>query len=145
VDTGIGPRQTADEYVKKVVRMHKHLVSPANLFADDGDPADYQSLNIYLRDEDGELIAALLGGTFWGTLHIHWMWVEEARRNRGYAREMINRVLVEAKQRGCTSAWGNTWQTQGAYSLYDRLGAKVVWTQHFPQVGQALIWYQVDI
>jgi GNAT superfamily N-acetyltransferase len=135
----------ADEHVKKMVRLHKHQVSPPHLFAEDGDPADYESLNIYLRDEQGVLTGALLGGTFWRTLHVHWLWVEEARRNQGHAREMIHRALAEAKKRGCTSAWGNTWQTQGAYSLYDHLGAKIVWKQDFPQVGQSLIWYQVDL
>ena len=89
----------ADEYVKKMVRLHKHLVSPPDLFDKDGDILDHQALNIYLRDADGNLIGALLGGTYWGTLHVHWLWIEEAARNRGYAREMLNHALAEAKGR----------------------------------------------
>jgi GNAT superfamily N-acetyltransferase len=135
----------ADEYVKKMVRLHKFQVSPPGLFNENGEISDHRVLNIYLRDDAGNLTGALLGGTYWGTLHVHWLWVGEEWRNQGYARDMLNCAFAEAKRRGCSTAWGNTWQTQGAHSLYDHLGAKVVWRQEFPQVGQSLIWYQVDI
>ena len=114
------------------------------MFTDDGNPADFQGLNIYVRDEDDSLIGALLGSTQWKALHVHWLWVDEAQRHHGYAREMINRAMDEAKARGCLCAWGTVWQTQGAATLYDKLGAKLLWRQEYPVADHALLYYRYD-
>jgi GNAT superfamily N-acetyltransferase len=133
------------EQIRLLVRAHKLAVSPAGLFSPDGDMIDHRTLNIYLRDEVGKLIGALLGATYWGVLSIGSLWVDETYRHQGHAREMIKRAVEEARQRGCTMIYGNTWQTQGAYTLYDKLGAELVWRQDYPQAGQALLWYRVDL
>jgi GNAT superfamily N-acetyltransferase len=137
------PDREIEAQVKQQVRRHRFNHSPSDLFTPDGDPVDWQALNLYLHDE-GRLIGALLGSTQWKTLHVHWLWVDAAQRNRGYAREMINRALEEARRRGCVCAWGTVWQTQGASTLYDKLGAKLMWRQEFPVADHALLFYRYD-
>lgn len=134
----------ADGYVRDQVRSHMMVVSPPGMFDAHGDPADFRLLNVYLRADDGRLVGALLGATYWGVLHISLLWVDESTRGRGCARELLRQAVLEALRRDCDRAWGNTWQSQGAFSLYERLGARAVWRQEYPRCGQALIWYHLD-
>lgn len=125
------------------VRAHKHQTG-SEFFERDGSPKDYQDLNVCLRDNEHNLIGALTVATFFSAYSIKWLWVHENHRHQGYAREMLQRAIQVAKERGCTFAYGNTWEIQGAHTLYDRLGAKVIMRMtDFPK-GSALTWYRLD-
>jgi hypothetical protein len=38
-----------------------------------------QSLSIFLRNPEDNVIGGLLGETFWGWLYVEFMWIEESR------------------------------------------------------------------
>ena len=40
-------------------------------------------LNLFIRDAAGQVIAGLLGDTYWGWLAVNLLWVEAAWRGRG--------------------------------------------------------------
>ena len=131
------------KYVTEQVRAHKYETG-SEFFEADGDPKGYQDLNVYLRDTDSSLIGALTGATFFGAYAIRWLWVHDNYRHQGYAREMLKRGIQVAIKRGCTFAYGDTWETQGAHTLYDKLGAEVIMRmENFPQ-GSALTRYKID-
>jgi GNAT superfamily N-acetyltransferase len=131
--------------IRELIRAHKVAVSPPGVFNAAGGMIDERTLNVFARDDEGKLVGALLGATYWGVLSIGSLWVEEAARNQGHARTLLQHAIAEARTRGCTLIYGNTWETQGAYTLYDKLGAQLVWRQEYPKIGQTLLWYRVDL
>ncbi len=141
IDTELNPH--IEDHIKTQVRLHRFQHSPSGLFTEDGDPVDWQGLYIHLH-HDGHLIGSLLGSTQWQTLHVNWLWISEEYRHQGYARQIIDRAIIEAKRRGCLCAWGTVWQTQGAATFYDKLGARLVWRQDYPIPGHALLYYRYD-
>jgi GNAT superfamily N-acetyltransferase len=125
------------------IRSQRYQVA-SDFFEADGSAIGREGVTITLRDEADTLIGGLVGSTFFNGLHIDRLWVDEANRNNGYAREMIRQAVEVAKQRGCTFAWFDTWSVQGAYTLYEKLGAKVVMRMdNFPP-GSALLHYRLE-
>jgi ribosomal protein S18 acetylase RimI-like enzyme len=132
-----------EAHIAKAIRLHKHQSAP-DYFLEDGSPIDWQPVTITMRDAEGNLIGSLIGSSMFGGMHIHWLWVEEAHRHQGHARELLNRAITIGKQRGCTFAWLDTWSAQGAYTLYEKLGAKVIMRiDDFP-LGSSLLRYRLD-
>jgi DME family drug/metabolite transporter len=60
-------------------------------------------LAVFIRDGDGQVIAGLLGDTYWGWLSVNLLWVEAAWRGRGYGRALLRAAEQEAIQRGCAT------------------------------------------
>jgi GNAT superfamily N-acetyltransferase len=82
-------------------------------------------LRVFARNERGELIAGLLGETFWSWLHINILWVHEQHRHKGLGNQLMTRAEAEAIRRGCRHADVDTLDFQ-APDFYRRLGY-VVW------------------
>ena len=61
----------------------------------------YQKLTVMLRDADGSVAGGLLGGTYWGWLHVDILWVHERARGQGLGQRMLALAEAEARQRGC--------------------------------------------
>jgi GNAT superfamily N-acetyltransferase len=61
---------------------------------------ELQSLSIFLRNAEGNVIGGLLGETFWGWLNVEFMWVEEALRGQGYGKK-----LLATAERDADCAW----------------------------------------
>src|SRR5215510_1041935 len=51
---------------------------------------DARGLGFVIRDEAGRTIAVAAGYSWAGTSELKQMWVDEAYRGRGYARELLN-------------------------------------------------------
>ncbi len=129
--------------IKQMVRAYRMQIAPEGFFTAGGDPIDHQPLNVYLRSSDNELIAGLLSSIYFGCCHISWLWVHEAHRNQGLARQMFAQVLRAAQERGCNHAWGTVWERLGAHTLYEKLGASLMW-RHDLGEGRALLYYRLD-
>ncbi len=65
-------------------------------------------LRIFARSDTGELIGGLLGGTYWGWLHIDILWVREDYRHQRLGRQMMAQAEAEAIRRGCRHAHVDT-------------------------------------
>lgn len=57
--------------------------------------------NVIVRDENGRVMAGLLGITYWGWLAINTMWVHETVRGNGLGERMVRGAEAEAIRRGC--------------------------------------------
>ena len=79
-------------------------------------------LAIFLRDE-ARIVAGLAGETYCGWLFVKYLWVSDGLRGRGVGRELMAQAEARARDRGCHSAWLDTFSFQ-APGFYRKLGYK---------------------
>jgi len=80
-------------------------------------PDNHLLLNIVEYDENQNVIAGILGGTYWGWLHIDILWVDENFRSKKIGSRLLIAAENEAKKRGCHSVHVDTmsWQAPEFY------------------------------
>jgi ribosomal protein S18 acetylase RimI-like enzyme len=83
-------------------------------------PDNHELLNIVEYDADGNVIAGILGGTYWGWMHIDILWVDEKFRKQGIGSKLLQAAEDEAKRRGCHSVHVDTmsWQAPDFYKKH---------------------------
>ena len=81
------------------------------------EPDNHVLLNIVEYDENQNVIAGILGGTYWGWLHIDILWVDEKFRRKKIGSQLLIAAENEAKKRGCHSVHVDTmsWQAPEFY------------------------------
>ncbi len=84
----------------------------------------YENLTFLVRDAGGEIVGGLLGEVYWGWLHVDVLWVHERLRNDGFGRKLMDMAELEAAERGCHSAFLDTFSFQ-ALSFYLKLGYQI--------------------
>lgn len=85
---------------------------------------DFKPLNLVMRDEDGKVIAGLVGLTGWEWLYIKILWVKEDLRGQGLGRRLMERAESLAIERGCRGACLSSFDFQ-APEFYRRYGYEV--------------------
>jgi GNAT superfamily N-acetyltransferase len=93
-----------------------------------GAPMDWVPLAVVVRDGQGNLVGGLTGGTYWGWLHIGYLWITEDLRGRGHGTRILLEAEGEAVRRGCHRAHLDTHDFQAlpfylkhGYSVYGEL------------------------
>lgn len=83
-------------------------------------PENHLLLNIVEYDENKNVIAGILGGTYWGWLHIDILWVDENFRSKKIGSRLLIAAENEAKKRGCHSVHVDTmsWQAPEFYKKH---------------------------
>jgi GNAT superfamily N-acetyltransferase len=90
----------------------------------------WRRLAIFARD--GESIAAgLEGETYSGWLFIRYLWVSDGLRGQGIGRELMGAAERRAFERGCHSAWVDTFSFQ-APGFYRKLGYEAFGELDYP-------------
>ncbi|PSN11774.1 N-acetyltransferase [filamentous cyanobacterium CCT1] len=90
------------------------------------------TVNLFLRDEAGQVIGGLLGWWRWGWLYVDKLWVADAYRQRGYGSQLLQSAEAQAIGAGCTDAVLDTFSFQ-AEGFYERHGYGVYATlEGFP-------------
>ncbi len=77
-----------------------------------------------VNDEVGELVAGLFGRVSYSWLFIEFLWIAETERRRGLGSRMLRRAEEFALERGCHSAWLDTFSFQ-ARGFYEKHGYTV--------------------
>ncbi|MBP2621792.1 GNAT family N-acetyltransferase [Streptococcus panodentis] len=85
------------------------------------EPSDSQALDIYLEDEEGNLIAGMAAETFGNWLEIEYLYVQEGLRRQGIGSKIFNLAEKEARLRKCKYSFVDTYQFQ-APSFYKKHG-----------------------
>jgi len=97
---------------------------------------EYSDLALVARGDDGEVIAAALGETGRGWLHVSVVWVDERSRGERLGTQLVNAMEAEAIRRGCHSAYLDTFSYQ-ARPFYEKLGYEVFGTlENYPSGHQ---------
>jgi GNAT superfamily N-acetyltransferase len=86
---------------------------------------DGEWLAIFVRDEQGRIIAGICGNTWGGCLEIRQFWVEEARRKQGLGTRLLAAAEQEARQRGCQQILLMTFTFQSP-AFYAKHGFEVI-------------------
>ena len=106
--------------------------------------AESEPLNLYIEDEQGELMAGLVAETFGNWLEIEYLFVKEDLRGQGIGSQLLQQAESEAKKRNCRFAFVNTYQFQ-APAFYQKHGYQEVFTlKDYPCTGQRH-YYQKDL
>ena len=80
----------------------------------------WEPLGVFVRDEK-EIVAGLAGETYCGWLFVRYLWVSDRLRGRGVGRELMACAEARSRDRGCHSAWLDTFSFQ-APGFYRKLG-----------------------
>lgn len=86
---------------------------------------NHELLNIVEYDGNNSIIAGILGGTYWGWLHIDILWIAEKCRKQGIGSKLLKAAEEEAKKRGCHSVHLDTMSWQ-APAFYKKHGYKII-------------------
>ena len=86
---------------------------------------DGRGLGFVIQDEAGRTIGVTAGYSWAGTSELKQMWIDEAYRGRGYARELLNAFITEAANRGVRRVWVASYDFQ-APGMYEKAGFKRV-------------------
>lgn len=108
------------------------------------EPVESKPLNMYIEDDNGQLLAGLVAETFGNWLEIEYLFVTENLRGQGIGSQLLQQAESEAKKRNCCFAFVNTYQFQ-APAFYQKHGYKEVFTlKDYPYTGQRH-YYQKDL
>ena len=88
-------------------------------------PDNHELLNIVEYDDDKSVIAGLLGGTYWGWMHLDILWVDENHRGLGIGSKLLVAAEEEASRRGCHAVHVDTMSWQ-APEFYKKHGYKII-------------------
>ena len=82
-------------------------------------------INIVEYDGDGNVIAGILGGTYWGWMYVDILWVHEDHRKKGIGSRLLSEAEKEAVRRGCHHVHLDTMSWQ-APEFYKKHGYEVI-------------------
>jgi len=87
----------------------------------------WSAANLFLRNDDGEILGGALGNTWGLWLYVSDVWLDPSMREKGYATKLMNAIEQLAAQRGCVNSYLDTFSFQ-ARPLYEKIGYKVFGT-----------------
>lgn len=94
---------------------------------------DGSGLGFVIRDAAGRTIGVAAGYSWAGTSELVQMWVDEAHRGRGHARELLDAFVAEAASRGVRRIWVMSYDFQ-APEMYEKAGfARVAEFAEWPE------------
>ena len=85
----------------------------------------HSPLNLIEYDSEGNVIAGLLGGTYWGWMYVDILWVHESHRQNGLGSKLLSEAEKEALRRGCHHVHLDTMSWQ-APEFYKKHGYTVI-------------------
>jgi ribosomal protein S18 acetylase RimI-like enzyme len=83
--------------------------------------SDGRGLGFVIRDDAGRTIGVAAGYSWAGTSELKQLWIDEAYRGRGYARQLLDAFVDEAARRGVRRIWVASYDFQ-APALYEKAG-----------------------
>ena len=90
---------------------------------------------VFARASDGTLIGGAQGNVYWNGLEVELLWVAEAHRRLGIARELLTRLEDFARRQDAVVAY---LRTVDARPFYERIGYEVYGTLEDRPIGTVL-------
>jgi len=118
-------------------RVNAAAVSAAGLGED-------HEFGIFVRGDDGAVVAGISGSVWGGCCELQAMWVDEPLRGRGLARALMAGAEAEARRQGCTLVQFRAYDLLAA-GLYERLGYESVGFIEGCPAGSTARWYRKEL
>ncbi len=83
------------------------------------------SISLTLKSKTGEVVGGIRGRTYYQSLTIDHLWIDERFRKMGYGRNLLLKVEGMAKEEGCASANTSSYSFQ-ASQFYEKIGYRIV-------------------
>ena len=100
------------------------------------EPSRSEPLNIYVEDEQGNLMAGMVAETFGNWLEIEYLYVREDLRERGLGSRILKMAEKESRERRCKYSFVDTFNFQ-APKFYEKHGYKEVFSlKKYPYTGE---------
>ena len=100
------------------------------------EPSKSEPLNIYLEDEEGNLVAGMVAETFGNWLEIEYLYVGDDLRGQGIGSKILEMAENESRNRGCKYSFVDTFNFQ-APKFYKKHGYKEVFAlKEYPYTGE---------
>jgi GNAT superfamily N-acetyltransferase len=128
--------------INNQIKAFNNAISPQHLAA--RQPNEVRPLDIYIHDQQGDLVGGLIADTYWGWLDIDDFWLADALRGQGYGRYLLYAAEKEALKRGCTRAQLKTFSFQ-APGFYKKQGYFIVGQLDDYPPGESLIWLRKEL
>ena len=108
---------------------------------DAADLGEEKELAVFVRDDDGRILAGVSGLVWGGYCELHAMWVDPSVRGHGLARQLMNAAEDEARRHGCALVIFVAYDllTPG---LYEKLGYETVAIVEGCPAGNAARWFR---
>ena len=107
------------------------------------EPSKSESLNIYIEDDCGNLIAGMVAETFGYWLEIEYLYVRDDLRGKGIGSKILEKAEKESKSRGCKYSFVNTFNFQSP-NFYKKHGYKEVFAlNEYPYTGERYYYTKV--
>lgn len=88
-------------------------------------PGASVTLAVAAREADGTIVGGATGRVWHERLFVDLLWVEEAHRGQGLGSRVLREIEAEARRRGATKAFLDTFTFQAA-PFYEKLGYREV-------------------
>ncbi len=112
--------------------------------ASKGHPRKSTIYSVFIKDKQDKVVGGVVVSFLWNGMYVQSLWTDESIRGHGWARKLMNMVEAEAKKRGCTLVYTNTFSWQ-APEFYTKLGYKVYGKlDGFPE-GNTLSFFRKDL
>lgn len=121
--------------------LEEHVVAAATIAAGVGEE---QEFGIFVRGEDGEVVAGISGLVWGGCCELQAMWVDEPLRGQGLARALVAAAEAEACRQSCALVMFHAYDLLAA-GLYERLGYETVGVIENCPAGSAARWFRKDL
>ena len=100
------------------------------------EPSKSEPLNIYLENEEGNLVAGMVAETFGNWLEIEYLYVSDDLRGQGIGSKILEMAENESRNRGCKYSFVDTFNFQ-APEFYEKHGYKEVFAlKKYPYTGE---------
>ncbi len=100
------------------------------------EPSRSEPLNIYVEDEQGNLMAGMVAETFGNWLEIEYLYVREDLRGQGVGSRILKMAEKESRERRCKYSFVDTFNFQ-APKFYEKHGYKEVFSlKKYPYTGE---------
>lgn len=105
---------------------------------------EVHEFGIFVRDDDGHVVAGASGSFWGGCCQVHVVWVDGHLRGHGLARALMAEAEAVARRHGCRLLMGLTYECLTA-DFYDRLGYRTVGVLDNCPAGTSTRWYCKDL
>lgn len=102
-----------------------------------------EPLNIYMEDEQGNILAGMVSETFGNWLEIEYLYVRDDLRGECIGSKILEKAEKESKSRGCKYSFVNTFNFQ-LPNFYKKHGYKEVFAlNEYPYTGERYYYTKV--